>query len=241
VLLSLLYQSIRALFSLLTVIVRSDLSTKVELLVRCWSPHPRSCAKNSPAWAAPNSSRRALACNLLVIWPTRTRAPGTRCALRRLAGRWHELNAEITDLDTQLAALVTRARPDLPAIKGVGVETAAQLLSTCGDNPDRLYSEAAFASLRGVSPVPASSGKTTRHRLNSGGDRQANRALYIIAVSRMAHDARTRAYVQRRTGTGLSKKEIIRCLKRYIARELYKVLTSPKTQTTQAKDLTKAA
>jgi transposase len=121
------------------------------------------------------------------------------------------------------------------------VETAAQPLSTCGDNPDHLYSEAAFASLCGVSPVPASSGKTTRHRLNRGGDPQANQALYIIAVSRMAHDARTRAYVQRRTGTGLSKKEIIRCLKRYIARELYKVLTSPKTQTTQAKDLTKAA
>jgi transposase len=102
--------------------------------------------------------------------------------LRRLAGRWHDLNAEITDLDTQLAALVKQARPDLLAIKGIGVETAAQLLSTCGDNPDRLYSEAAFASLCGVSPVPASSGKTTRHRLNRGGDRQANRALYIIAV-----------------------------------------------------------
>jgi transposase len=90
--------------------------------------------------------------------------------------------------------------------------TAAQLLSTCGDNPDRLHSEAAFASLCGVSPVPASSGKTTRHRLNRGGDRQANRALYVIAVSRMAHDARTCTYVQRRTDEGLSKKEIIRCL-----------------------------
>jgi transposase len=166
---------------------------------------------------------------------------GTRYALRRLAGRWHDLNAEITDLDTQLAALVKQARPDLLANKGVGVETAAQLLSTCGDNPDRLYSEAAFASLCGVSPVPASSGKTTRHRLNRGGDRQANRALYIIAVSRMAHDARTRTYVARRTTEGLSKKEIIRCLKRYIAREIYKILTHPKTETTPAKDLAKAA
>jgi transposase len=168
-------------------------------------------------------------------------AQATRYALRRLAGRWHDLDTEITDLDTRLTVLVKQARPDLLTIKGVGVETAAQLLSTCGDNPDRLYSEAAFASVCGVSPVPASSGRTTRHRLNRGGDRQANRALYIIAVSRMAHDTRTRTYVARRTAEGLSKKEIIRCLKRYIARELYKLLTHPKTRTTQTEDLAKAA
>ncbi|MBO3752532.1 IS110 family transposase [Streptosporangiaceae bacterium NEAU-GS5] len=166
---------------------------------------------------------------------------GIRYALRRLAGRWQHLDAEIADLDARLAALVTQARPDLLTVKGVGVETAAQLLSTCGDNPDRLSSEAAFASLCGVSPVPASSGKTNRHRLNRGGDRQANRALYIIAVSRMAHDPRTRAYVERRTHDGLSKKEIIRCLKRYIARELYTILTCPKTRTIRAKDLAKTA
>lgn len=164
---------------------------------------------------------------------------GIRHALRRLADRWQDLDSEVTDLDTQLAALVEQARPDLLAIKGVGVETAAQLLSTCGDNPDRLSCEAAFASLRGVSPVPASSGKTTRHRLNRGGDRQANRALYTIAVSRMAHDARTRTYVARRTAEGLSKKEIIRCLKRYIAHEIYKILTHPKTQTHRQKILQK--
>jgi transposase len=162
-------------------------------------------------------------------------------ALGHLAGRYHALSAEITDLDTQLAALVNQARPDLLQITGVGVETAAQLLSTCGDNPDRLSSDAAFASLCGVSPVPASSGKTNRHRLNRGGDRQANRALYLIAISRMAHNPRTRTYVNRRTTEGLSKKEIIRCLKRYIARELYKILTHPKTQTMQTKDLAKAA
>lgn len=166
---------------------------------------------------------------------------GTRYALRRLASRWRDLDAEVTDLDVRLSSLVKQARPDLLTITGVGVETAAQLLSTCGDNPDRLYSEAAFASLCGVSPVPASSGKTTRHRLNRGGDRQANRALYIIAVCRMAHDARTGTYVARRTAEGKSKKEIIRCLKRYIARELYKVLTHPKSQTTQKKDLAKSA
>jgi transposase len=166
---------------------------------------------------------------------------GVRYALRTLAGRWHDLNTEITGLDTQLAALVKQARPDLLEINGVGVETAAQLLSTCGDNPDQLSCEAAFASLCGVSPVPASSGKTTRHRLNRGGDRQANRALYIIVVSRMAHDARTRAYMARRTTEGLSKKEIIRCLKRCLARELYKILTHPKTHTTSTKNLAKAA
>jgi hypothetical protein len=93
----------------------------------------------------------------------------------------------------------------------------------------------------GPDAVLASSGKTNRHRLNRGGDRQANRALYVIAISRMAHDPRTRTYVARRTTEGLSKKEIIRCLKRYIARELYKILTHPKTQTTQTKDLAKAA
>ncbi len=168
-------------------------------------------------------------------------AQGTRYALRCLAGRWHDLTAEIASLDVRLAVLVTKARPDLLEIKGVGVETAAQLLSTCGDNPDRLYSEAALAFLCGVSPVPASSGKTKRHRLNRGGDRQANRALYMIALSRMAHDPRARDYVQRRTADGLSKKEIIRCLKRYIARGLYKVLISPKTQAAETNDLEEAA
>jgi transposase len=166
---------------------------------------------------------------------------GITAALGHLARRYHTLSAEIADLDIQLAALVKQARPDLLEITGVGVETAAQLLSTCGDNPDRLYSDAAFASLCGVSPVPASSGKTTRHRLNRGGDRQANRALYVIAISRMAHDPRTRTYVDRRTAEGLSKKEILRCLKRYIARELYKVLTRPKTRTAQDNDLASAA
>jgi transposase len=168
-------------------------------------------------------------------------AQGARYALRCLASRWHELTTEIDDLDAQLVVLVKQARPDLLEIKGVGAKTAAQLLSTCGDNPDRLHSEAAFASLCGVSPIPASSGKTKRHRLNRGGDRQANRALYVIALSRMSHDARTRDYVQRRTTEGLSKKEIIRCLKRYIARELYKILTNPKTKTTQVNDLASAA
>lgn len=103
----------------------------------------------------------------------------------------------------------------------VGVHTAAQLLITAGDNPDRLASEAAFAALCGTSPVEASSGKTTRLRLNRGGDRQANTALWTIANTRLIHEPRTRAYGAKRTAQGKTRKEIIRCLKRYIARELY--------------------
>ena len=118
------------------------------------------------------------------------------------------------------------AAPALVAVKGVGTETAAVLLVAAGDNPERLRSEAAFAHLCGVAPIPASSGKTTRHRLNRGGNREANWALYLIAVGRMAWHGPTRAYVQRRTKEGKSKAEIIRCLKRHIARELYGILAS---------------
>ncbi len=150
---------------------------------------------------------------------------GIKAALHRLATRYRHLTVEISDADAQLAVLVKQARPDLLAVRGVGTESAAQLLSTCGDNPDRLSCEAAFASLCGVSPVPASSGRTKRHRLSRGGDRQANRALYMIVITRMGHDPRTRSYVARRTAEGLSTKEIIRCLKRHVARELYKILT----------------
>jgi len=117
----------------------------------------------------------------------------------------------------------------LTSIGGAGTETAAQLLITCGGNPGRLRSEAAFAALCGASPIPASSGKTNRHRLNRGGDRQANRALYMITLGRMGWCPRTRAYVARRTTQGQSTKEIIRSLKRYLAREIYKALTRPDT------------
>jgi transposase len=153
----------------------------------------------------------------------------TRTALRSLGRRCQALTAEVTALDSQLAPLVTRACPALIAIGGIGIETAAQLLITCGDNPDRLRSEAAFAALCGVSPIPASSGKTNRHRLNRGGDRQANRALYMIVPGRLGWCPRTRAYTARRTTEGHTIKEIIRCLKRYLAREIYKALTRPNT------------
>ena len=112
----------------------------------------------------------------------------------------------------------------MAAIKGVGTDIASTLLTIAGDNPERLVSEGAFAHLVGVAPIEASSGKITRCRLNRGGDRQSNRALYLLAVGRMGWDPATRAYVERRTAEGRTKPEIIRCRKRYIARELYPVL-----------------
>ena len=155
-----------------------------------------------------------------------TPTAAAKLALRSLARRWLQLTQEITALDTHLERLVAMAAPALVAVKGVGTETAAVLLVAAGDNPERLRSEAAFAHLCGVAPIPASSGKTTRHRLNRGGNREANWALYLIAVGRMAWHGPTRAYVERPTKEGKSKAEIIRCLKRHIARELYGVLVS---------------
>ena len=116
------------------------------------------------------------------------------------------------------------------ALPGVGIEVAGQLLTTAGDNPDRLHSEAAFAHLCGVAPIPASSGRTHRHRLNRGGDRAANNALYIVVLGRLRYSPRTRAYADRRTKEGLSKPEIIRCLKHHVAREVFTALTAPAVQ-----------
>jgi transposase len=155
-----------------------------------------------------------------------TPATATKIALRSLARRHQQLSTEIADLDELLEPLVTAINPDLLAAHGVGTDTAGQLLVTAGENHDRLTSETAFAMLCGVAPIPASSGKTTRHRLNRGGDRQANAALYRVVLCRLRWDPRTHAYAERRTKEGLSKKEIIRCLKRYVARELYQIITS---------------
>jgi transposase len=120
-----------------------------------------------------------------------------------------------------LARLVGEAAPQTIALMAIGIEHAGQLLVTAGDNPERLRCEAAFARLCGVAPIPASSGTTRRHRLHRGGDRAANRALHMTVVVRLRHDPRTRAYAERRTREGLSKLEIIRCLKRYLAREVF--------------------
>jgi len=153
-----------------------------------------------------------------------TISAASRLALRSVARRCQQLSAEIAALDQQLGRLVAKAAPALLAVHGVGTDTAAALLIAAGDNPQRLHSEAAFAHLCGVAPIPASSGKTTRYRLHRGGNRDANRALWVIAMGRLRWDERTRAYAARRTAEGKSKPEIIRCLKRFIAREVYRVL-----------------
>lgn len=134
------------------------------------------------------------------------------------------LEAEIARIDIELEALVIAAAPRLLDVYVCGVHAALLLLVAAGDNPDRLRSEAAWAHLCGTAPIPASSGKVIRHRLNHGGDRQANHALYRIAIVRMRHDPRTRVYVDRRRAEGRTNGEIVRCLKRYIAREILKVL-----------------
>ena len=148
-------------------------------------------------------------------------------ALRSLACRYHQLSEEIRNLKAELARLIRIASPTLINIVGVGPDTAATLLITAGSSPERLRSEAAFAALCGVCPIPASSGKTNRHRLNRGGDRQANAALHRIVVVRLRCDHRTQEYMSRRTGEGMSKLEVMRCLKRYVAREIFSNLQTP--------------
>jgi transposase len=148
----------------------------------------------------------------------------TKTAMRILGRRVLALDAERAAIDRLLAPLVAVTAPSLLNVHGVGVDTAATLLVAAGDNPGRLRSEAAWAHLCGVAPVPASSGKVTRWRLNRGGDRQANGARWVIVITRMSSDPRTRAYVERRLAEGLSKPEVIRVLKRYVAREVYRHL-----------------
>lgn len=147
-----------------------------------------------------------------------------RISLKSLARRYLELHDEIADFDVMIAAIVQELAPELIARNSIGHNGAAQLLLTAGDNPERLKSEASFAALCGVSPVPASSGKTVRHRLNRGGDRAANSALHIIAIGRLRTDERTKTYVARRVAEGHSKLEAIRALKRYIAREVFSII-----------------
>src|SRR5215210_2006419 len=148
----------------------------------------------------------------------------TKIALRSVARRHEALSEEIAELDEQLDRLVAQTSPGLISLPAIGTHHAATLLCVAGDNPQRLASEASFASLCGVSPIEASSGKVVRHRLNRGGNRDANRALHMICVVRMGSDRRTREYVARRTVEGKSKWEIMRCLKRYIAQEVYRVM-----------------
>jgi transposase len=148
----------------------------------------------------------------------------TKTSLAILGRRVLALDEEKQRLDVLLAELVTTTAPSLLTLHGVGVDTAATLLVTAGDNPGRLRNEAAWAHLCGVAPIEASSGKVTRRRLNRGGDRQANSALWGIVITRLRSDPRTQTYMQRRLAEGRSKPEIIRILKRYVAREVYRHL-----------------
>jgi transposase len=163
---------------------------------------------------------------------TTTVETAAKRALTMVARRWRALDDEARELDRHIKAILDEIAAALLAVHGVGYATAGQLLVTAGDNPGRLGHEKSFAALCGSTPVQASSGRTNRHRLNRGGDRQANSALWTIALTRMVSHAPTKAYVQRRTTEGLSKTEIMRCLKRYIARELYPLLQAITTATT---------
>jgi transposase len=165
----------------------------------------------------------ALVAEIAALRPRPGDVPGyaTRIALRELGRRAPFLSAQIADLDELIIPLVTARAPGLLALHGVGPDTAALLLIAAGDHPERLRSEAARAHLCAVAPIPASPGKVRRHRHCPGGSREANHALWRIVITRMSNHPATRAYAQRRTAEGLSKKEIIRCLKRYAAREVY--------------------
>jgi len=156
--------------------------------------------------------------------PVTSPAAATKLALRGLAVRHQLLSGELQRLDLELARLTQEVAPALCALIGVGPDVAGALLVAAGDNPARLTSEASFANLCGAAPLPASSGKTNRHRLNRGGDRLANNALWHIVITRLRWHQPTRSYMARRTTEGLSKREIIRCLKRYVAREVYRCL-----------------
>jgi len=158
--------------------------------------------------------------------PSRIHEPAVAVttALRTLARRVADLDAEIGELDRQIDTLTLQHAPTLRTLPQVGPQAAAQLLITAGTIQNRIRNEAALARLTGVAPVPIASGKTHRHRLHRGGDRQANRTIHLIAVGRLRNDPRSRDYRERRTQEGLSKKDIIRCLKRYLCREIYQAL-----------------
>ena len=173
----------------------------------------------------PAMLRTAAKLRLHPSWSLETATTVT--VLRTLARRALGLTAEATRHEKEILRIVQSMRPDLLDQPGVGPIVAATVLCAWS-HPGRIHSEAAFAMLGGVAPIPATSGQVTnRHRLNRYGDRQLNRALHVIALSRLRYDDRTRAYADRRTREGRTRREIIRCLKRYIARDLYRILERP--------------
>ncbi|MGI3212780.1 transposase, partial [Roseovarius tibetensis] len=147
-----------------------------------------------------------------------------KTAMRAIARRWLALHEEIEAHDRELDRLVRERAPELMQAHGISTMTVAEMLILVGDNPERIQSEAALAKLCGVCPIPASSGKTNRMRLNRGGNRQANAAIYRVAIVRMRDDERTKTYAARRRAEGKTRREIVRCIKRYIVREIYRAL-----------------
>lgn len=171
------------------------------------------------------SRQLLITCAAFRIGPDDDSLPAiTRLALRELARRVIQLDEQLKTIRCRLQRITAATAPDLISLHGAGLDTASTLLITAGDNPHRLMHEKSFASLTGTSPMDASSGKRERHRLNRGGDRQANAALWRIAMVRLATDQTTRDYVERRITEGKTKTEAIRCLKRYIAREVFNAL-----------------
>jgi transposase len=158
-----------------------------------------------------------------------------KVSLRAIARRWLALDAEIKSYDVHLEQLTRSCAPTMVDAHGIGARTAAEMLILVGDNPERIHSEAALAKLCGVCPIPASSGKTSRYRLNRGGHRQANAALHRVVVVRMRGHRPTTDYFKRRTNEGKSKSEIIRCLKRFVAREIFGYLCRPPALLTERK------
>ena len=187
---------------------------------RCWSPPRPSCASSCGTANRHPGGRRGRPGPRPDHQPT----GGGQARAGHLAHRHQALNREIKALTTELDRLTATAAPKLVALFGIGQDNAGPLLVAAGDNPQRLRSEACFAMLGGSSPIPASSGKTVRHRLNRGGDRQANAALYRIVLVRLRYHQPTKDYLTRRLAEGKPKNEIIRCLKRYIAREVFAAL-----------------
>ncbi len=199
---------------------------------------------------APDTVRttyRALTASKLVATLARTRPDSrhqldpelvSRQTLKRLANRYQALQAEIDTIEAQLDPLIRAVNPTLLSLSGVGVVTAATLLVAAGDNPERLATKASFASLAGVAPLPASSGQRTRHRLSRSGNRHANAALHrIVLLRRRHHEPRTMAYFERRRAEGLTDRDIVRCLKRHVANEVYAALLNPATDHPVGRDL----
>jgi len=219
-------EAIRAL----VVAKRSARSTKIKTLNQI--RHLSYTAPEQLRERLKGVSRQQLAARAAALRPSQREGAdpvlvATKTALRILGRRVLALDEEKAHIDALLSELVTQTAPELLRLHGVGIDTAATLLVTAGDNPGRLRSEAAWAHLCGTAPIPASSGKVTRWRLNRGGDRQANCALRGVVITRLRNDPRTQAYMARRLAEGRSKPEVIRILKRYVAREVYHHLPRP--------------